>query len=165
MTMSLKQYIIPYLSALLLLPFLSSCYNYDGEEITDGVEKPKPVYDNTYVEMSVVVSSGRDAVTRAPLGGEYGDGRETAFLRENEVTGITVIFYQNSDGINASVSSTPALADTKIDLVKYYPVTLVSRQDQGKTEDVEAIYTTGEQRFMQSELDVTKEKLLAWGYC
>jgi len=157
MTMSLKQYIIPYLSALLLLPFLSSCYNYDGEEITDGVEKPKPVYDNTYVEMSVVVSSGRDAVTRAPLGGEYGDGRETAFLRENEVTGITVIFYQNSDGINASESSTPALAYTKIDLVKYYPVTLVSRQDQGKTEDVEAIYTTGEQRFMQSELDVTKD--------
>ena len=156
MTMSLKQYIFSCISALLLLVFLSSCYNYEEEVITEEIVV-KPTYDNTFIEMSVVVSSGREDVTRTPLGGEDGDGRETAFQRENEVTGITVIFYRNSDGVNASASSTPALADTKVDLVKYYPVTLVSRKVQGKSDNLEAEYTTGEQRFMQSELDVTKD--------
>lgn len=152
--MSIKQYIIPYLSAILLLPILASCYNYEGEEVPEIVYSPD--FDNIYIDMSVVVSSGTENATRAPLGGENGDGRLTAFERENTVTGITVIFYQNSDGINASALSEPVLANTKIDLVKYYPVSLVSREDPEKTEIIEAVYTTGEQRFRKSELDFTK---------
>ena len=129
------------------LAMLTACYDYDtGEEVIETVQYDSP---DSYINISFTVESENTSVTRTPEGGENGDGREAGFMRENMVTGVTMVFYQNSDGINATSASTPALADTKVKLVKYYPVTLVSRDDQGTTYTTkadEAVYTTGEQR-------------------
>ena len=81
-------------------------------------------------------------MTRAntPLGGEDGDGREQGIeTRENEVEGVTLIFYRNNVGINASAESA---AVTPIDFVAYYTTTLVG--DVSDRYSGELRYTTGE---------------------
>lgn len=130
------------------IAMLTACYDYDtGQEVIEPVWNDA---NNSYINFSFIVNTGKSSATRAvPLGGENGDGREAGFIRENMVSGVTLVFYQNSDGINATASSDPALDATKVKLVKYYPVTLLSREDQGTTyvaKEDEAIYTTGEQK-------------------
>ena len=114
---------------------------------------------NSYVNFTFTVSTGTTPqnITRSgekPAGGENGDGREAGFERENAVTGVTLIFYQNPDGINATASSTPALSDTKVKLVKYFPVRLESRDTQGtiyNDKQDEAHYTTGNQKIEKTD--------------
>ena len=134
---------------LLALP---ACHDYD-----DCIVAEESGPQESYVNFTFTVSTGKESVTRAtPAGGENGDGREAGFERENEVTGVTLVFYQNPDGINATSSSTPAIDDTKIKLVKYYPVWIEigSRKTQGTlytTKEDEAIYTTGNQKIDESD--------------
>lgn len=133
------------LTAALAAPLLVSCYNYDHEEVemTDASEK--------FINLKIAVSADSQSKTRAPLGGENGDGREAGFQRENMVSGITLILYEDATGINTTAN--PALT-----FVKYYPTTLESRDvagspqtgtthisDDDKSDLDEAIYTTGDQ--------------------
>lgn len=128
------------LAALLMLPFFSSCYQYDEDDVL-----PKEGVVN-YINLTVSVRTGQSAVTRGkPNGGEEGDGREKGIVtRENEVEGVTLVFYRNADGINASATSAAA---TPVDFVEYYPTT----RDDGYTPRTgthyadEVYYTTGDQ--------------------
>ena len=135
----------------------TSCRDFEPDmKVLAGKTEP----DDRYLNFTFVVNSGHYSATRAeePKGGENGDGREAGFMRENYVSGVTLVFYRNSDGINATASSTPALAATKVDLVKYYPVTIVSRDAQGTpytTKQDEAIYTTGEQKITDTDFDLS----------
>ena len=135
------------LAAAFLPQLLVSC-SKDGEE-------PSPVetitYDRTFVNFTIVVGAGNEARTRAPEGGEEGDGRESGFAHENKVTGITVLLYQGD--INAA-------GTTKIDHAIYYPVMKTDtwpapNTDQGTHAD-EAYYTTGNRRLRDLGADITK---------
>lgn len=89
-----------------------------------------------YINLAISVSNGNSHSTRAntPTGGEVGDGREAGFERENTVTGITLILYQDDDGINTTAA--PVLK-----LVRYFPVT----ERTTGTMPIEVTYTTGVQ--------------------
>lgn len=134
--------------AFACLAMMSACYNYDQEEIEEVNA------GNYYINLAISVSSGNEHSTRAdePQGGENGDGREAGFERENTITGITLILYQDATGINTT-------ADPTLDLVRYFPVTFESRAPQGteyasKTD--EAYYTTGNQPLGSHKLDFSK---------
>ena len=143
---------------------LASCSwvtdDYDIDEPSDPAAN--------YINFTLTVRGGEaDAATRAPQGGEYGDGREAAFERENLVTGITVILYQSATGLSDN--------DARVDFIKFFPVTRWRIDDQGTTtygEDrnnpdnahthndgvyAECVYTTGDQKLDQGALDLTKK--------
>ena len=111
------------------------------------------VRDN-YINLTIAVSNNT-ANTRAgelPQGGENGDGREAGFAHENSVAGITLILYSDDAGINTS-------ADPVLALVRYFPVTLESRDAQGKNysdKTEEARYTTGDQPLGKPRIDFSK---------
>ena len=147
MTMNIRRLIHIFI-AFACLAMLSACYNYDQE----GIEEVNAA--NYYINLAISVSSGNEHSTRAdePQGGENGDGREAGFERENTITGITLILYQDAFGINTT-------ADPTLDLVRYFPVTFESRDPQGteyasKTD--EAYYTTGNQPLGSHKLDFSK---------
>lgn len=155
--MMLRRLINIMIAGTCLVAF-TSCRDFEPDmKVLAGQTDP----DDRYLNFTFVVNSGHYSATRAdeqPKGEENGDGREAGFMRENYVSGVTLVFYRNSDGINATASSTPALADTKVDLVKYYPVTIVSRDAQGTpytTKQDEAIYTTGEQKITDTDFDLS----------
>lgn len=130
------------LAALLMLPFFSSCYQYDEDDVL-----PKEGVVN-YINLTVSVRTGQSAVTRGkPNGGEEGDGREKGIdTRETEVEGVTLIFYQtsNADGINVSASDAQNIP---IDYAVYYKTSLDdSYTPTPGTHPDEVFYTTGEQR-------------------
>ena len=154
MSLLRKSYlIISLLTAILSVSLFVSCYDYDQKERTvmDVSEK--------YINLRIAVSTRNHDITRAgerPEGGENGDGREAGFERENAVSGVTVIFYQHTDGINASVTDA---VNTTIDYCAYYPVTLDSRETQGTDEyshEDEAIYSTGNCPLKGTPIDITK---------
>ena len=135
------------LMTLVVLPAATSCYNYDEEEIISN--------SNQYINITISVRTGQYLATRGlPNGGEDGDGREKGIdTRENEVEGVTLIFYRNETGVNASnAESTP------IDFVAYYP----TKKDDAYTPHTgshypdEVYYTTGEQE-LNSALDATQQ--------
>ena len=136
---------------LLLLPLASCSTSGDDEWQAGG----KAV---SYINITLSVSAGTEQTTRAntPAGGEEGDGRENGInTRENEVEGVTVIFYQNAAGINATAASAAA---TTMDFVAYYTTT---RDDSytprtGYHYAGEIYYTTGEHELSTTTLD--KEK-------
>lgn len=105
-----------------------------------------PAVGDCYVNFAISVSNGQ-TVTRAatPAGGENGDGREAGFDRENTVTSITVILYQDATGINTTSNPT-------LDLVRYFPVT----DRAAGTMPIEMTYTTGVQPLGKHSLDLTK---------
>jgi hypothetical protein len=145
------------LTAVLAAPLLMSCYNYDHEEVemmADASEK--------YINLTIAVSAESQGKTRAPLGGENGDGREAGFQRENMVSGITLILYEDATGINTTANPTLAF-------VKYYPTTLISYDAAGspqtetthysgadKNDLDEAYYTTGDQLVPKGSLTFGK---------
>lgn len=145
------------LTAALAAPLLMSCYNYDHEEVemmADASEK--------YINLTIAVSAESQGKTRAPLGGENGDGREAGFQRENMVSGITLILYEDATGINTTANPTLAF-------VKYYPTTLISYDAAGspqtetthysgadKNDLDEAYYTTGDQLVPKGSLTFGK---------
>lgn len=146
MTMNIRRLIHIFI-AFACLAMLSACYNYDQE----GIEEVNA--GNYYINLAISVSSGNEHSTRAdePQGGENGDGREAGFERENTITGILLILYKDATGINTT-------ADPTLDLVRYFPVTLESRDAQGTeytTKTEEAYYTTGNQPLGSHKLDMT----------
>lgn len=136
---------------LLLLP-LASCSTSGDDEWQNRAGAVN------YINITLSVSAGNEQLTRAntPVGGEEGDGRENGIdTRENEVDGVTVIFYQNAAGINATAESAAA---TTMDFVAYYTTT---RDDAytpktGSHYPGEIYYTTGEQVLSSTALDAEK---------
>lgn len=121
------------------LAMMSACRDFESDRLVE-----QSVGD-CYINIAIAVSGG-NTHTRAdePKGGEDGDGREAGFERENTVTGITLILYQDDAGINTS--DNPAL-----DLVRYFHV---SGREIG-TDPIEVTYTTGQQNIGRT-LDYTK---------
>lgn len=126
---------------------LTACQFEDDQECPGENDNVKA----NYINLTIAVSNGEARGTRAgePLGGENGDGREAGFERENTVTGITLVLYQDGTGINTSANPT-------LDFVRYFPVTLESRDTQGTDKSPkkdEARYTTGDQPIGKPNLD------------
>lgn len=138
--------LLKLLTALLLLPMASAC-----SLVTDDIDNIVNQSEASYINLTIAVSNGHDNSTRAegdkPTAGENGDGREAGFLRENAVSGITLILYQDANGINGSDATT-------LDLVKYYKV---ERTGTPLTANgVEAYYTTGNQKLNEGDVDFSK---------
>ena len=115
--------------------------------VTDGYEEELvPEVSHSYVNLTIAVTNN-GAVTRGtPLGGEEGNGREAGFDRENTITGITLILYQDANGINTA--SNPV-----IDFVAFYPVTRTTKDANAR---IEATYETGNQLVPHNTIDFTK---------
>lgn len=136
---------------LLLLP-LASCSTSGDDEWQAGADAV------SYINITLSVSAGTEQMTRAntPAGGEEGDGLENGIdTRENEVDGVTVIFYQNAAGINATPESAAA---TTMDFVAYYTTTRDNTYTPktGKHYPGEIYYTTGEHELSATTLDAEK---------
>ena len=141
------------LAASLLLTLLCACSFYDYSEL----DIPTNIANgNQYINLSIVVSTGAEGVTRAegdptPKGGEDGDGREIGLDRENEVTGITLMLYKDDGGINTSSE------ETTLSFIAYYPVTLVSRPGEEANTEATYTYTTGNRSLENSGLKLNEE--------
>lgn len=115
--------------------------------VTEDTDVAEPNVSKRFINLSIAVTNNNGAVTRGtPLGGEDGNGREAGFSRENAVTGITLILYQDATGLNTT-------ADPTIDFVAYYPV---SRTDKDDNARIEATYQTGNQLVAPNTIDFTK---------
>lgn len=134
---------IPYrlLCTLFSVLLLCACSDSDGTDVDNQQN-----VGNIYVNFAISVANGNSGMRAAtPAGGEDGDGREAGFLRENTISGITVILYQDDAGINTTANPT-------LDLVRYFPV---SERATG-TMPIEVTYTTGQQPLGKHNLDLTK---------
>lgn len=133
---------IPYrlLCTLFSVLLLCACSDSDGTDVDNQQN-----VGNIYVNFAISVTNGNSGMRAAtPEGGENGDGREAGFVRENTISGITVILYQ-ATGINTTANPT-------LDLVRYFPV---SERATG-TMPIEVTYTTGQQPLGKHNLDLTK---------
>lgn len=100
-----------------------------------------------YINLAISVNGGVNSSSRAvPAGGEDGDGREAGFERENAITGITLILYEDAVGINSN-------DNPGIKFVAYYPVSRVTKDADTR---IEATYETGNQLVPHNTLDFTK---------
>lgn len=134
---------IPYrlLCTLFSVLLLCACSDSDGTDVDNQQN-----VGNIYVNFAISVANGNSGMRAAtPAGGEDGDGREAGILRENTISGITVILYQDATGINTTANPT-------LDLVRYFPV---SEKATGTT-PIEVTYTTGQQPLGKHNLDLTK---------
>lgn len=105
-----------------------------------------PNVGNCYVNFAIAVSNGDGRMRAAtPTGGEDGDGREAGFVRENTISGVTVILYRDPTGINYSSS------DPILELVRYFTV---AERATG-TDPYEITYTTGQQPIGKHHLDLS----------
>lgn len=136
------------MAATLLLPLLCACVA--DNDICEDITKPQIANSNQFINLSIVVSSGNESITRAnPAGGEDGDGREAGYDWENNVEGVTFILYQINDGETINSQS---IKDRFLSFFKYYEVDLESRKKPGTSYNPntpslkeEAVYTTGDQ--------------------
>ena len=135
---------IPYrlLCTLFSVLLLCACSDSDGRDVDNQQN-----VGNIYVNFAISVANGNSGMRAAtPEGDEDGDGREAGFVRENTISGITVILYQaDATGINTTANPT-------LDLVRYFPV---SERATGTT-PIEVTYTTGQQPLGKHNLDLTK---------
>lgn len=135
---------IPYrlLCTLFSVLLLCACSDSDGTDVDNQQN-----VGNIYVNFAISVANGNSGMRAAtPEGDEDGDGREAGFVRENTISGITVILYQaDATGINTNANPT-------LDLVRYFPV---SERATG-TMPIEVTYTTGQQPLGKHNLDLTK---------
>lgn len=152
------------LMALIVLPAVTSCYDYGQEENLPEVP-PAPATPK-YINVTVSVSASENAFTRAPKGGEYGDKTEEGNDRENEVKNVTLIFYEDDDnniGIN-TVSD-----QVKVKYVKRCLMRRIAGDDlpsdyehthktgeSATAQGQEVLYTTGNQRLDDSALELEK---------
>lgn len=136
-------------AALMLLPLLAwSCQLIMGDDDCGSDISNS----DQYINVTISVSSSESPITRAntPLGGEEGDGREKGIeTRENEVDGVTLIFFQDAANTSAGINATAAnAAATTIDLAVYYTVTRddshAAAHPTGHTDEV--FYTTGDRQ-------------------
>lgn len=133
---------IPYrlLCTLFSVLLLCACSDSDGTDVDNQQN-----VGNIYVNFAISVANGNSGMRAAtPEGDEDGDGREAGFERENTISGITVILYQDGTGINTAANPT-------LDLVRYFPV---SERATGTT-PIEVTYTTGQQPLGKHNLDLT----------
>ena len=130
------------LMALMVLLATTSCSNYDRPE----AEMTESTPASRYINITVAVSTSDQRQTRAPQGGEEGDGREAGFDRENAITGITLMLYQDDNGINTTSNPT-------IDFVAFFPVTRTEKDNNAR---IEATYQTGNQLVPHNAIDFTK---------
>ncbi len=145
-------------------PLLIASCSWVTDDYDIDPEPSKPAAN--YINFTLTVRGGEvDAATRAPQGGEYGDGREAAFQRENLVGGITVILYESATDL--------ADDNATVDFIKFFPVTNTRTDAQGTTgynmdvdaEDryshgethSEAVYTTGDQKIEAGSIDFAKD--------
>ena len=141
---------------IMLLPLLAtSCQMVTDDsdfETDNGTAKQ-------YINITISVAADQKAVTRAPSGGEYGDGTEKGIERENLVNNITLIFYQDNTGINTTSD------DAKVVCVKSYAVRPFTDDDlpnnhTHKTDEPtsvqnnEVLYTTGNQKLEETPLQM-----------
>ena len=126
------------LSALALI---SCSDNIETEDIVESDVVTR------YINFTISVGSADGPSTRAY--GEDGDIREDGSEAENQVTGVTVLLYEDAAGINTS--SNPLIVYSK-----YFTTSLVSREAEGGNHNVEAVYTTGNKEFTEEELDLSK---------
>ena len=169
-------YIIKHLrqaAVLTLLAMLaSSCQwivgDYDDEDAIDNDAA-------RYINVTISVSANNSPATRAPQGGEYGDGTEMGIdERENKINFITLIFYQevndgvvnNNTGINTSSDNAKVVCVKKYavhrfnadsDLPANYTHTHKETEPQPTTNpneyyNQEILYTTGNQKLNENEL-------------
>lgn len=134
---------IPYrlLCTLTSVLLLCACSDSDGRDVDNQQN-----VGNIYVNFAISVTNGNSGMRATPTGGENGDGREAGILRENTISGITVILYQDATGINTTANPT-------LDLVRYFPVS----ERATDTTPIEVTYTTGQQPLGKHNLDLTKE--------
>ena len=134
----MKNYI--YLIAVALL--MVGC----SSENEPSTLNPQPSALN-YINLAISVNGGVNSSSRAvPAGGEDGDGREAGFERENNISGITLILYEDAVGINSN-------DNPGIKFVAYYPVSRVTKDADTR---IEATYETGNQLVPHNTLDFTK---------
>lgn len=142
----------PLLAAAFSTTLLTACYDYDR----DALGEPEPAVEakgggRQFINLTVTVGSSDLALTRAPQGGENGDGREQGFPRENEVRGITFIL---ADGPIGSDVACVAYAH-------YFVMTAVGEQNNTTVgtpytaKQEEARYTTGNQPVDKDEIDLS----------
>lgn len=146
---------ILWTAALMLLPLLTAC-QWIGDD-DERCEQSSGLKSNQYLNITISVASGtKPAATRAPQGGEDGDGREAGFKRENAITGIMLIL---ADG---SISS----STSKVAYSRYFPVTTVTppvaslptNEHSHTAADIAQQYTTGNQLIERTDLDLTANK-------
>jgi len=138
---------IPYrlLCTLTSVLLLCACSDSDGTDVDNQQN-----VGNIYVNFAISVANGNSGMRDAtPKGGENGDGREAGFVRENTISGITVILYQDGTGINTA-------ADPTLDLVRYFPVSERATGTMSDPKPIEVTYTTGQQPLGKHNLDLTK---------
>lgn len=138
---------IPYrlLCTLFSVLLLCACSDSDGTDVDNQQN-----VGNIYVNFAISVANGNSGMRAAtPAGGEDGDGREAGFVRENTISGITVILYQDGTGINTAANPT-------LDLVRYFPVSERETGTMSGTKPIEVTYTTGQQPLGKHNLDLTK---------
>ena len=126
--------------AVLLLAACSAMTEDYGEENT------VPEVSKRYINLAIAVTNNTAVTRGTPLGGENGNGREAGFARENAIVGITLMLYQDANGINTS--SNPV-----IDFVAFYPVTRTTKDTDSR---IEATYETGNQLVPHNSIDFTK---------
>ena len=114
-----------------------------------------------YINVTISVSADSNPVTRAPQGGEYGDGSEKGQDRENVVNNITLIFYEDATGINTTAEATVACVQT-------YTVRAFTQDDYNNLahthkpgesstlKENEVLYTTGDQKMEGTGLEAGK---------
>ena len=123
--------------------------------VTDSSDDPVlPTVNNSFINLTIAVTNNNGTITRGtPTGGENGDGREAGFNRENAVTGITLLLYQDAAGINTASNPT-------IDFGAYYPVSRLGSPATAGTpyteKTAEAVYQTGNQLVPHNTIDFTK---------
>jgi len=136
-------------AVLMLLPLLVSSCQWMKEDFDDELADSSAAQ---YINLTLHVRSSETVTRSTPNGGEDGDGREKGIeTRENEVDGVTLILYQNDNGINASAESAAA---TPIDFAAYYTTTRLVGEANDRYNG-ELCYTTGEQE-LDTRLDITK---------
>ena len=143
-------------AALLLLPWLAwSCQMVTGD-YDDEIEASSTP---NYINVTISVTASNNPVTRAPQGGEYGDGTERGIDdRENKINDITLIFYQDNAGINTTSG------DAEVVCVERFAVRLFDENDKPTTHNhkdteptsdyypKEVLYTTGNQKIDNTQL-------------
>ena len=137
---------------LLLLPTLCAC-QWMKEDFDDEMANA-----TRYINITISVSADHNSATRAPLGGEYGDGDELGIdTRENYVEKITLIFYQDNTGINTSdnnaeVSFVKTYSVQRVDDYPYSHTHIHTTPEPTGYADKEIIYTTGDQKLEETLL-------------
>lgn len=95
--------------ALLLVTALA--FTGCRDDARDDGQEPDPEWYGTSLQVTInVKGDGRTGGTRAagdnPTGGNDGDGHEVGNTNENVVNNVTLLLYQDADGINSTANPT-----------------------------------------------------------